>query len=309
MKESKVLIVGINGFIGSNLRNYIEKNYPLWRVYGIDRKVKRTPNFFKLDIENQENLKTVLRKIKPRYIFHLAGDSTSEDFKQLLNSNVQNTFILLDAIKKIRKYNPRIVIPSSASEYGKVSYLKMPIEESTSLNPVSPYGFSKVIQTETALMFARQNLDIVIARIFNIIGGNVPRSLAIGKFAYELALISRKKKKNVLCTKNLNTKRDFLDIEDVCRYLTAVACYGRRGEVYNVCRGKSYKIRFLLNKLIDISEIADVKIVESRESNKRSTMADCFGSNKKISRIIKKVKLIPINESLRSTYSYYLSKV
>ena len=163
-------------------------------------------------------------------------------------------------------------------------------------------------QEELSLFYALKGSDVIAGRIFNIIGKGVPLHFSIGKFAYELALINKKKKKPILHTKSLSTKRDFLDIEDVCKYLVAVACYGKKGEVYNICRGESYKIRFLLNKLIDIAGIEDIRIVKNKECNRENNVIDSFGSNKKIKRIVKKAMLVSIDESLRNTYFYYLSK-
>jgi len=99
-----------------------------------------------------------------------------------------------------------------------------------------------------------------------------------------------------------------LDIRDVCRYLVAVARYGKRGEIYNICRGKSCSIRYLLNKLIEISGVKDVNIVADREYNKETDLPDSFGSIKKLRGILKTVKFIPLEDSLRDSYLYYLPK-
>ncbi len=305
MKSTNVLITGINGFIGDNLRKYIKAKYPFWHVYGIDKKGNRMRCFFRLDIKNKRKLKSILYKIKPRIIFHLAGAIASKDFNELLFLNVYSTFVLLDTIKEIENYSPRIVIPSSASEYGRVCLSEMPIEESHELNPISIYGFSKMIQTRLSLFFAEKGLDIVVARIFNIMGKGTPIYSSIGKFAYELALIKKKEKKPEINTKNLDSKRDFLDIKDVCKYLIVIALYGKKGEVYNICRGKSYRVRDLLKKLIFISEIKDIKIIEDKEYNKEFDIINSYGSIDKLKKIVKISDLVPIQKSLKDTYLYY----
>jgi len=309
MMKSRVLITGINGFIGSNLEEYIKEKYPSWQIYGIDKKGNKPSRFFELDIKNKKELKSILCQIKPVYIYHLAGNVAAKDFKELLLSNVFDTFVLLETIKEIKNYNPRIIIPSSASEYGRVCSTEMPIREDLTLNPLSLYGFSKMMQTNLSLLFVEKGLDIVIARIFNITGKGTPIDFSIGKFAYELALIKKKKKRPIIYTKNLYTERDFLDIRDVGKYLVAVALCGNRGEVYNICRGKSYSIRYLLNRLIKISGIKNIKIIKDKEYDKESNVADSFGSTKKLKKITKRIEFIPIDKSLEDTYFYYLTRV
>lgn len=308
MDRRSILITGINGFIGSNLEDYIKKKYPFWNVYGIDKKVKETKKKFKLDVQNKNGLKNVLLKIKPRYIFHLAGTTFSKDFIKLFLSNVYTTYILLETIQEINNYLPRIIIPSSAAEYGNVFPSKMPIEEETPLDPTSIYGFSKMMQTEISFMFVKKGLDIVIPRIFNIIGKGVPVNFSMGKFAYELALIRKNKKRPIIYTEDLDSKRDFLDIKNVCEWLSKIALYGKRGEVYNVCRGRSYRIRDLLHKLIKISGVKKIEIVENKKSN-RDVIKNSFGSVEKLKKIVKPFRPISIEKSLRNTYFYYFSEV
>ncbi|NQV00195.1 MAG: GDP-mannose 4,6-dehydratase [Parcubacteria group bacterium] len=310
MNKCKILITGINGFIGSNLANYIREKYPLCQIYGIDKSCKGLGNYnYEIDIKEKKKLKSIICKHLPKYIFHLSGKTSSENIKQLVSSNVFNTFILLDTILNIENYGPRILIPSSASEYGSIPSNKLPVSEEELSNPKSFYGFSKMMQTELSRMFVRKNMDIVIARVFNIVGKDTPVKLAIGRFAHILALIKKGKRKPVIYTRNLDTARDFLDYRDVCRYIVDIALNGKKGEIYNVCRGRSYKIRELLNELIRISGIPNIKIVTNKKSLDMVDLDDSFGEIKKLKKISKSDKNIPIIQSLEETYLYYLSKI
>lgn len=300
IKKNRVLITGVNGFIGRNLSDHIKMEHAEWDIYGIDRKGDGTKYFYQIDIKCEKKLKKFLIRVKPRYIFHLAGEASFGDFERLLLSNVFSTFVLFKVIKEIKGYKPRIIIPSSAAECGTASQGRV---------PESLYGFSKMVQTDLSLFFARQGLDVVVGRIFNIMGEGVPASFSIGRFAYELALIKKKKKLAQLNTKSLDMKRDFLDIHDICAYLWVLAANGKSGEIYNLCRGRSCVIRSLLSKIISISGLKNVKINIDTCTDGERSRGDSFGSAKKIRSIAKGIKLVSIDRSLKETYKYYLNRV
>ncbi len=306
MQKNNILITGTNGFVGSSLAEYIVKEYKSWVVHGVD-KIAARKGFHVFDIENRNKLTALITKIKPRYIFHFSGTTNQYDFDTLLSSNVYATHVLFEAIIRIKKYNPRIFIPGSAAEYGEVSPAQIPIKENCPLRPISLYGFSKMAQEALSLFYISRGLDIVVGRIFNIMGKGVPLHSSIGKFAYELALIKKKRKKPILYTKNLNSKRDFLDIDDVCKYIVYIAMNAMNGEVYNICRGRPCRIGDLLNRLIEISGIKNIKIISDRNEKNNNDISDSFGSTKKLNAIFK-LNHQPVDKSLRDAYLYYLNK-
>ncbi|MBN3040113.1 MAG: NAD-dependent epimerase/dehydratase family protein [Candidatus Omnitrophica bacterium] len=307
MIKSPILIVGINGFLGSALNDYLRVFYPGYVVIGIDKSLKPSRLRFRIDLNDSQKVKKLLREQRPSYIFHLCGDTVSTDFDSLFKAHVSTTNSLLSVLIQLKPYSPRVIIPSSAAEYGSLSKSRAFVE-SDPARTASSYGISKALQSELAKIYSSAGLDIVIARMFNISGGGVPRSLSIGRFAYELALIKRKRKKPILETRTLRTKRDFLDIKDVCRSMMLLALKGKTGQTYNICSQEPVSMRTILNKMIAIAGLSKIKIIEEKNRNPLDVLCS-WGSKKKLESLIGNFKHVSLEESLKDSYYYYLSKL
>ena len=303
----RILITGVSGFIGNSLKEFIERNLSSFEVYGIDSFLdKSTKRYFKRDLSDRKSLRDIIKRVSPHYIFHLAGSGKKDDLSSLLLANVLSTQNLLESILDLKSIKTRVIIPGSAAEYGIVSQEDMPVKESYPLKPINFYGFVKMYQTILALNFYKSGLDIVVGRIFNTVGWGSPQRLAIGNFAHQISLIERGKKNTTINTEGLSSKRDYLDIQDVCSALIAVAEKGKRGEIYNICSGKSYKLGELLNSLIKISNCR--KYTPKPPHISPLEIKDIRGSNKKIKKATGWNPKVKIIESLKNTLDYYREK-
>ncbi len=255
----KALITGISGFVGPYLKRELEKNG--YEVFGIDR--TGGTNVFKCDLLDRKNVDDVIEKVKPDFIFHLAGFSSvkdSWDKPDLCRKiNVEGTKNLLDAIAKFN-LKPRILIVTSAEVYGRPK--KLPLTERSPLSPESPYAKSRVEQEK--LLQNYKNLNWVVARSFNHTGPGQPAKFVIPEFAKQLAEIKKGLQKPVIKVGNLEAKRDFSDVRDVVRAYRLLLEKGRKHEIYNVCSGKSYKVEEMLNMMIENVGI-DVKVVIDKD--------------------------------------------
>lgn len=300
----KVFVAGVNGFLGRALWQYFKRREKDFYVYGLARKpVQNEPDIFVCDLLGQKRrLKSILSSIRPEFIFHLAGRRMGNK-NELFKSNYTSTKCLLDAIRNIKNFRPRVIIPGSAAEYGPMPMGRRRIKETDVLKPQTPYGKVKLQQTHLALRYAREGGDVVIARIFNAVGEGTPPDLAIGRFAEQIAMIEQGLKEKVLDTRNLQSKRDFLDIDDICAALWAVARHGRSGEIYNVCSGRPLEIRKVLRKLLSVSKEKNIKIVERKDSS--SPSFDVIGSHAKLISISGWAPRINLDRSLNNTLRGY----
>lgn len=303
--KKKILIIGVNGFIGRSLWQYLGRK-DQFVVYGLDKKLDRKHRrFFLCDVTNKRQLKGMLLKVRPDYIFQMAGGRLDKK-NRMVSANIETTRRILESIRQTLGPSVRVVIPGSAAEYGDMPRGKRRIDEKCKEKPKGDYGVIKLKQTQCALKFAQNGLDVVIVRMFNIIGEGTPSALCAGRFAEQIAMIEAGRMVKVLETRNLGGKRDFLDIADICSGLLHVALHGKSGEIYNVCSSKSLSIRTLLNKLLALSRKKGLKVREDKTSS--SGTFDMIGSNRKLSRLAGWKPKVSIDKGLKNTLNSFRNR-
>lgn len=299
-----ILITGVNGFIGRALWNHFKAQRFSLKVFGIDlQRPIPEPHLLVCDLSNKRQLRKILDQVQPKVIFHLAGGRPADE-NMLWQANFIPTKTLLDVVAEIKNVSPCVVIPGSAAEYGQVKTPRRPVAETLEPRPLAWYGFVKYMQTSLGIMYARKGLDVRIARIFNIGGYGTPTSLALGNFAERIVRIERGEKPPLLTVGQLSGQRDFVDIEDVCGALWAIARKGKKGEVYNVCSGRSSRMRSLLRELIAYSDIKD-RVVIKEEQRAYAATFDIIGSNTKIKRATGWRPQVSLEQSLKNTVRYH----
>ncbi|MCK5083912.1 MAG: GDP-mannose 4,6-dehydratase, partial [Candidatus Omnitrophica bacterium] len=296
-----------NGFLGTALREYFKTVQPSFTVFGIDRFKPLFPRrVFLCNLNDQKKISEIISSIRPDYVFHLAGGRANAE-KDLLTNNVLATSAPVRGATGIRGYQPRIIIPGSAAEYGETVPAAKPVKETVPARPISFYGFAKKMQTDLGMMYARAGLNVMVARIFNVCGQGIPPTLSLGQFSRQIALIEKGKKKSVIQTRSFGIKRDFLDVKDVCSAFFTIARRGISGDIYNVCSGKSYLMRDLLEELIGYAKNNDIIIKENKRVMQDVDIS--IGSNVKIKRTTGWKPKVDISQSLKDTLSYYRKRV
>jgi GDP-4-dehydro-6-deoxy-D-mannose reductase len=303
MNNKKILITGINGFVGRNFLSVLLEKSPNAEVYGIDRSFNVPEHFIPVecDLTQREKVKCVLSEISPDYIFHFAGTAYANDCETLFSANVKSTLNLLESAKELTS-NPRIIIIGSAAEYGIVE--KIPVAETAPPNPASPYGASMSCRTNIALAFGNMGSDIVVGRVFNTTGAGVTHMTPVGSFARQVAEIEKGLHEPTIHAGNLIPERDFIDIKDVARAFYFLAMKGNKGSVYNICSGKPHSIATILNTYMELSQrkfhiICDPALIRQND------IATMYGDNRKIQDETGWKPEIGLHESLKRTLDYY----
>ncbi|HBJ79919.1 MULTISPECIES: GDP-mannose 4,6-dehydratase [Fusobacterium] len=269
----KAMIIGAAGFVGGYLIDHLKDDMN-WEVYGtkleIEKIERKDIEIYNLDILNKEEIIKIFKKIKPDYVFNLvAQSSVSLSWKNPLltvDINIKGVINILEAVREIDKYNPRIILIGSSEEYGNVKEDEIPVKEENNLRPRNIYAVTKVCQNMIGKIYSdAYGMDIVNVRAFNHIGPKQAPIFVVSDFCKQVAEIEKGLREPIIYTGNLEAKRDFTDVRYIVRAYSALALNGKKGETYNIGSGKAVSIKEILDIILKNS----TKNIEIRRDEKR----------------------------------------
>ena len=210
------LITGHSGFVGQHLIRELKRNKNS-KIYGLSRsKGKEEINeFFSIDVCKQKNKRiSILKKIKPDVIFHLAGQSdpkiSKENPELTIYTNVVGTMNILESVKEVNK-EIRVILFGSAEEYEYQSK-KNSIREHTNIMPANPYGISKATSYFLSRHFSKEEkLDIVYISPFIQIGPGQKTNSFVANVCAQIVEAENGGNKEII-TGDISSERDFIDV-------------------------------------------------------------------------------------------------
>jgi len=237
----RAMVTGHNGFIGRHLSAHLDGRGIA--VSGYDRATRG-------DVRDVGAVHGALVSDRPDVVFHLAATMRAAEPVELYSVNVLGTVALLEAVSRTDA-RPTVVIVSSSAVYGPSG--AEPVPEGAIPQPRSHYGASKLAGEMAALRYARaEGVRVVVARVFNVLGPDLPTTFACGSFAAQIARLEDMEDPVPVRTGTLSTWRDYVDVRDVARAILALGTHGQSGEIYNVCSGRALMtgdcLRILLKK-------------------------------------------------------------
>ncbi|RYG06804.1 MAG: NAD-dependent epimerase/dehydratase family protein [Burkholderiales bacterium] len=250
----RVLVTGASGFVGRAV--LAELALRGCDTVAVSRRARTDLGLAECRVlsesENAGEVLALMRAVAPQVVLHLAGISSPENLAELYRTNVVFAAHLLDAALGMRSA-PRVVLVGSAAEYGPVPAAQQPVSEDCICRPNTAYGISKLAQTQHALLARARGLPVVVGRLFNPIGAGMPKSLALGSFAHQIAGLYGGG--GVLKTGDLDVVRDFMDVADAARLLVDLAFSAgpQEPEIVNVCTGQGHSLLDLTQRLIALS--------------------------------------------------------
>jgi len=304
----KVLITGIEGFVGKWLAKFLKSNgYEVCGTY-FDIKQLSDTNFklFYCDIRNYRRLTDILNGVKPEQIYHLAAQSSAKlsfaDPRTTFEVNFLGTLNLLESLRELHLHS-KILIVSSCEVYG--ANASIPIKEDSPLCPCSPYAVSKASAELLSYQYWRvYNMEVVRVRPFSHTGPGQPTIFALPDFANQIVEIERGIKEPVIHVGNLKAKRDFMDVRDVVRAYYEIIEKGASGDVYNIATNRPYAIRELLETLLSFTDIK-IEIKEMTNRLRPTDIPVLSGNSSKLKESINWKPKIPIERTLEDLLNFY----
>ena len=305
----RALVTGCNGFVGRALTaRLIAGGYEVWGADRTSADDFAGTTCLTGDLADANFVNEVMAASKPECVVHLAAQSSvRRSFDEPAATLRDTTLPALHLLEAVRNGHTgtRIIMVGSADEYGTVDASELPLAESAPTRPESPYALAKVIQNETARLYARlYQTDVVVTRSFNHTGPGQRDAFVLSNFARQVAAIKAGRREATLQVGNLDVRRDFLDVRDVCDAYVNLMQRGRSGETYNVCSGRSYRIGDLLDQLCAIAGTR-VKIEVDAARLRPVDMTELRGDPAKIREHTGWQAKRPINETLRALLEYW----
>jgi len=280
----KALVTGAAGFIGSTLSERLIAQGA--EVVGIDCFTDYYPRAIK-----ERNLcalgsMAAFRFIEARiqdldlpsiladrtHVFHLAAQagvrkSWGRDFDIYTSNNIEATQRLLEACTTVNL--EKIVYASSSSVYGDNT--PMPMREDLMLQPVSPYGVTKLAAEQLCFLYhANFGLPTVSLRYFTVYGPRQRPDMGFHKFLRAIV-----RGEPITVYGDGEQTRDFTYVHDAVSATIAAGVQGVPPRVYNVGGGSRVTVNQVLDMIGRVSGRRPLITVDSaQKGDMRHTYAD-----------------------------------
>jgi nucleoside-diphosphate-sugar epimerase len=285
MTNEICLVTGVAGFIGSNLAERLLADG--YRVIGIDcftdyyaREIKEANLSGLRGADGFEFIEADLRKVDlsalldgVTYVFHQAAQagvraSWGQSFAVYTELNILATQQLLEAARQTPTLK-KFVYASSSSVYGDTDAL--PLREDSPLQPVSPYGVSKLAGEHLARLYASvYGVPTVSLRYFTVYGPRQRPDMAFHKFLRAIYA-----EDEIIVYGDGEQTRDFTFVADAVQANILAMLHGRPGSYYNIGGGSRVTLKECLDLLGQVTgRPLRVCRVEAQGGDMRHTWAD-----------------------------------
>lgn len=250
-KQTKILITGGAGFMGSNFVRYVLAHYPKWQVVNVD-KLSYAGNMENLaesednpqykfilgNIADADIVRNIFKLERPDIVVNYAAETLVDRSiagpKIFVESNIVGTQNLLEAV---REFKTRLIVQISSDEvYGEV--LKGKVDEDAPCHPRNPYAATKAGADHLITSYVNTyNVPAIVTRSCNFYGPNQYPEKLIPIFITSLL-----EDKKIFIHGDGQQIREFIYTEDHCRAIDAIIKKGKIGDIYNIGTDQFYRV-------------------------------------------------------------------
>ncbi len=285
----KILFTGGCGYIGSHCALHFlqHTNAEIIIVDNLSTGFLKNYEYLKHQFEERVRLvredlgdcEEVFKQYKIDTVLHFGAfisvAQSVEDPILYYTNNTSKTLRLLTYCAKYKVKN--FIFSSTAAVYGEPSEEQIPVVETCGLNPINPYGWSKLmVETMLQDIAESEKINYVILRYFNVAGANmlndytteralgqrVKNATHLIKVACECA-VGKREGMSIYGT-NYHTKdgtciRDYIHIDDLSMahieaYKLLQNAVGPLGEIFNVGYGTGFSVKEVVECVKEVSK-------------------------------------------------------
>lgn len=313
--KKKILILGISSFAGSSFASYILKNGD-YEIFGTYNKKKQLPfelfleknihfknlKLFKVNLGvKKNNLKKIIKQIKPNYILDFASICMVDE--SWINPKYYfevNFFSKTDLIKNLstQKILKKYIYISTPEIFGSN---KEPVKENCKIyKPSTPYASSKLAMEIFLNNFISRPLNkIIIARFSNFYGRGQPIYRLIPKLIY---CINTKIKFPLHGLGN--SKRNFIFDEDFNEGILRLITKGKIGSKYHFSGNEYFSIKEIIKYILYLKNYSWNKLIKQspeRTVKDKNYFLDCRKTRSELNWKCK----INFKSGIKKTIEYY----
>jgi len=295
LKNSKILVTGADGFIGSHLTEelvrlgYDVRAFVLYNSFNswgwLDQfpaDIRKNLDVFAGDIRDPHGVREAMKSCD--IVLHLAAliaiPYSYHSPDTYVDTNIKGT---LNVVQAARELGVGKVVHTSTSEvYGTAKFV--PITEEHPLQGQSPYSASKIGADQIAMSFYTSfNTPVAIIRPFNTYGPRQSARAVIPTIITQIANGQRRIKLG-----SLHPTRDFNYIKDTVRAFMAIAEVEQSiGEVINIGSNFEISIGETVKLIAEIMGVnIDIETEEVRLRPEKSEVERLWGDNTKAKKLI-----------------------
>ncbi len=273
MQSNRVIVIGGNGFIGTNICKYFSENN--WNVTSFDlalpkEKIKNV-EYIQGDYFNNTLLESQISD-KDLIIHSLStvnpGNSSVKFLQGYSLDFVQMARLALMLVGTDKKM---IFISSGGTVYGNQT--EFPIKETASLNPINHYGCLKVcIENMLRTYNIQNNTSFLIARVSNPFGPGQDYKKGVG--FVDAVLKKAINQEQIEIWGDGENIRDYIYIDDVCKMIFGMANYEGEIDTFNVSSGIGVSQNDIISLLKKQGYNLDVKYTKARSVDARKIVLD-----------------------------------
>lgn len=277
-----ILLSGSGGFIGKNLKEYLEDKYELL-----------TPRSFELDLTDEVAVEKYFKEHDIDFIIHCGSIGGARGFEDG-NTTIDDNIAMVENLLKYKKRETRIILFGSGAMYDKSRNLhKVKEDEIGNVIPKDLYGMSKMLIAQKV----KDRRDVLCLNIFACYGYGEKES-RFPSYAINQALNGE----DIVI--NQNVIFDYLFVEDMQRIVEYFVSNKPISNIINITPTNSISLLEIANIVKDISgKKIKIKVLANNMGNEYT------GDNSRLLENIKEFSFTPMYIGLEKFYKYKKNKI